>query len=77
MTYLDGCGEKVFMNQDAACGEGTPRPCLCGASTQNSFASLIETFGSRDGSLKPKPELALSVAPEPLGICTSAPGRGR
>ncbi len=44
MTYLGGCGSKVFLNHAAQCGETMPRDCQCGA-TQNSFLKLLRTVG--------------------------------
>lgn len=43
-----GCGVKTFTDIDAQCGETTPRPCLNGASTQNSAAALAVTPGLGD-----------------------------
>lgn len=45
MTYLEGCGAKVFLNRSAVCGENAARDCQCGA-TQNSFLKLQRTVGS-------------------------------
>lgn len=48
MTYLEGCGRKDFAASLAPCGEFTPRPtgCLCGGSTQDSYALLSERAGT-------------------------------
>jgi len=46
MTYLTGCGEKTFRDQDAPCGEDEARPCTCGGSTQNSYAYLAGHFNA-------------------------------
>jgi hypothetical protein len=48
MTYLEGCGRKDFAAFLAPCGEFTPRPtgCLCGGSTQDSYALLSERAGT-------------------------------
>jgi len=50
MTYLDGCGEKAFRDQDAPCGEYEERPCVCGGDTQNSYALIADTFNSTSTS---------------------------
>ncbi len=47
MTYLSGCGHKVFVDQDAPCGEKAQRPCEGGAATQNSFKRLLAVLGAR------------------------------
>ena len=45
MTYRTDCGgEKFFRNAQATCGEGTARPCKCGAN-QNAHLTLLNTFG--------------------------------
>jgi hypothetical protein len=44
MSYLSGCGEKSFTDQDLMCGEGEERPCPCGQ-TQNSDAHLRAVLG--------------------------------
>jgi hypothetical protein len=70
MGYLEGCGDKVFQNRTAACGEFAERPCICGAQTQNAFEILVDAFGSRDGRLKPLPQQAYSQEVEPVAMCT-------
>ena len=51
MTYLQLGSLKRFQNNDASCGEDTPRNCRptvsggCGGSKQNSFKYMINTFG--------------------------------
>ena len=45
MTYLDGCGQAAFQDEDASCGEWNPRPCWCGGETQNSHERLLELVG--------------------------------
>jgi hypothetical protein len=69
MSYLSGCGEKVFQHRTAECGEFGPRPCLCGSVTQNSFEILVDAVGSRDGRLRPLPRQAQGDAPEPVARC--------
>jgi hypothetical protein len=55
MTYLSGCGQKCFRDQDAECGEQNPRDCSCGGSTQNSYRRISDLFGPRTS----EPELAI------------------
>jgi MYXO-CTERM domain-containing protein len=47
MTYLTDCGvaKNQFQDENADCGEDTPRGCYCGGSTQNSFRRLMDHFG--------------------------------
>ncbi len=45
MTLLSGCGSKRFVDQDMPCGEFETRFCFCGASTENSFRTLLGLFG--------------------------------
>lgn len=45
MTYRVDCGgQRFFRNQNATCGENSPRPCRCGA-FQNSHQKLRTVFG--------------------------------
>ena len=46
MTYLSGCGTKVFQPKDALCGEYSPRQCMCGGATQNSVVLLTGKLGA-------------------------------
>ncbi len=53
MTYLNGCGEKNFVDANLSCAavpSGTtgwePAACSCGGSTQNAFATLVSIFGN-------------------------------
>jgi len=47
MTYLDsGPSRKIFQNASGPCGEFNARSCQCGGSSMNSFAGILETFGS-------------------------------
>lgn len=47
MTYLTDCApDKSFRNTEADCGEFEPRQCMCGGTTQNSYASILATFGN-------------------------------
>ncbi len=62
MTYLTGCGDKIFVNRTVACGEfDGPRRCKCGA-TQNSFVKLTSEIGS---GTAPQPPNAAIVVPDP------------
>jgi hypothetical protein len=51
MTYLTGCGNKLFQDKTVACGEYAPRQCLCrnpqtgSASSQNSFEFMLGRLG--------------------------------
>lgn len=46
MTYLTSCGlDKIFQDNDSRCGEYSPRDCLCGTQTQNSFQRIKAQFG--------------------------------
>ena len=47
MTYLTGCGNKSFVDQDAPCGESKKRACEGGAKTQNSYQRLISVLGAK------------------------------
>lgn len=47
MTYLTGCGNKSFVDQDAPCGEAKKRACEGGAKTQNSYRRLIDVLGAK------------------------------
>jgi hypothetical protein len=68
MTTQHGLDDREFTDEDAGCGELTPRPCgmngtTCRAS-QNSYALLTSRLG-------------LASAPaEELGGCAASPGRG-
>jgi len=47
MTYLSGCGHKVFVDKDAPCGEKATRECEGGLATQNSYRRLLAVLGLR------------------------------
>lgn len=49
MTYLAGCLPKKFAAAASECGEGTPRPCCGGPSTQVSSAIVRAAVGDRPG----------------------------
>jgi hypothetical protein len=53
MTYLQLGSSKRFQNNDANCGEDTPRTCRCGGPKQNSFHYMIEQFGLTPGFPEP------------------------
>jgi MYXO-CTERM domain-containing protein len=47
MTYLQsGPSRKKFINESGRCGEFSARNCQCGGSNMNSFADIMDTFGS-------------------------------
>jgi hypothetical protein len=48
MSYLWGCGEKHWQDQDAPCGENEERECGTGEATQNSYQILANNVGLRD-----------------------------
>ncbi len=58
LTYLDGCGDKSFRDEDAQCGERSPRACLCGGATQNSYRMLLGALGAHPDGEPP----AVSIA---------------
>jgi hypothetical protein len=56
MSYLWGCGDKRFRDEDAHCGESEPRGCGDGEVTQNSYRKLARAVGLRDGrAVEPSP----------------------
>lgn len=62
MTYLTGCGVKVFLNRTVACGEfDAPRSCKC-SERQSSHRKLYDVLGP--GTPPPPPMISvLSPAP--------------
>jgi hypothetical protein len=58
MTYIPGCGQKFFMNENLPCGEDEVRACRCGGS-QNSHARLLDMF---DWNSTPLPVPTVSIA---------------
>jgi hypothetical protein len=70
MTYLTGCGEKVFVHEDAACGEFSARQCFCGGATQNSVQTLLNAFGSHDGSVQALDRDPMGELAGPAAYCT-------
>lgn len=63
MSYLWGCGEKRFRDEDAYCGEGEPRSCGDGTVAQNSWRHLAALVGLRDGGTPPDDDAAVADAP--------------
>jgi len=57
MTYLVGCGQKRFVDQDVPCGELDPRACYCGAETQNSHQYLMDVLGPARADAPPSVEI--------------------
>ncbi len=63
MTYLNPPIKKPgFQDDNADCGEDTPRECYCGGTKQNSFQYLMDTFGPAN------------LTPATLAITTPADG---
>ena len=60
MTYLGGCGDKSFRDVNAECGEDEPRECMCGGTTQNSYARIAGEFNTEP----PTPPSVSIVQPE-------------
>jgi|GEM_PF-889422 len=66
MTYLPACGKHYFRRMDAHCGEHDPRPCRCGDAFQNSYLTLLDTFGPRGQRLNLPPSVRI-ISPEKDG----------
>ncbi len=47
MSYRQGCGAKVFVQEEMACGEKSTRLCEDGTQGQNSGARLLNLLGAR------------------------------
>jgi len=70
MTYLPGSLPKAFLDEEATCGESTPRTCQCGgASTQNSYQHLL--------ALLPEPGSSATAAALALGALARRRSRYR
>jgi len=55
--YLDRCGARTFVDDNAYCGETRARRCGAGGRTQNSYRRLGELVGFRTGrQSEPEPE---------------------
>jgi hypothetical protein len=39
-SYLNGCGNRKYLDADVKCGEYAARDCRCGGTTQNSFKAM-------------------------------------
>ncbi len=48
MTYMPGCGPKLLPARDVPCGEFSQEPCLCGGSSENSYARIRTVYGASD-----------------------------
>jgi hypothetical protein len=46
MTFLEGCGDKSFVDMDVPCGEVEQRACACGGATQNSYQTIAGIAGA-------------------------------
>ena len=60
MTYLEGCGEKNFVDGDFPCGEYSPRACDCGNATQNTYQHILGMFGPAAADLE-APTVSISA----------------
>lgn len=60
--YLDQCGARTFMDQDAPCGEDEERACGADGETQNSYRRLAALVGLRPAAA---PDVAPDVTPAP------------
>ena len=56
MTYLGGCGEKTFQDQEVMCGTGSRGRCRCRGGKQNTVQAMYSLLGARSGEPRPKPE---------------------
>ena len=64
--YLDQCGARTFMDQEAPCGEDEERACGDGAATQSSYRRLAALVGFRDAPVvAPEPEVAPAPTVDP------------
>lgn len=68
MTYLVGCGDKLFRNEYGPCGEFEVAECRCGGTAQNSVQALLSRVGARGEQSFPDvrlrwPATADAVAP--------------
>lgn len=45
-TLLATCGDKTFLDEDVACGAFEAETCACGGETQNSYQTILSTFGA-------------------------------
>jgi len=68
MTYLNGCGDKFYQDNNAPCGEYSARSCSCGGSTQNSYQRIKAIFGA---STPTPPVVAIT---EPVNNANVEPG---
>ncbi len=67
MTYVQGCGEKEFQHEDAPCGEGSARACICGRPSQSSVAILRDHLGDARSDLVPPTVQLLDPVVAPSG----------
>jgi len=79
MTYLTGCGVKVFLNRSVPCGEfDSARECKCGA-TQSSFLHLYDVLGP--GTPPAAPPIAIrsplpgAMVPSTFSVFVALDGR--
>jgi hypothetical protein len=71
MTYLRSNSHKTFQDQDAECGEYSPRRCFCNRARQNSVQLLLQTLGASNGAPPAPP--ATQPPPTPPAGDTAAP----
>ncbi len=71
MTYLTGCGNKMFRDQDVSCGEYSARSCQCGGSSQNSYQMLLTLLGAPTQGDTTPPQIAIT---QPSNGATVAQG---
>jgi hypothetical protein len=72
MSYLWGCGEKTWQDEEAPCGENEERTCGNGEEAQNSYQLLAANVGLRDHVVEE--EEPAPVAPTAPTISIDDPG---
>ena len=60
-SVLGGCGRKTFQDKAVACGEDSPRRCMCGDATQNAAKLLEKKLGGKHA-----PAPGTDAGPKPL-----------
>jgi hypothetical protein len=56
MTYLSGCGQKVFQDSSEWCGTGRAVQCQCRGGRQNTVQALLSLVGPASGDPPPSPD---------------------
>ncbi len=72
MTYLSGCGDKIYRDYNAQCGEYSARQCECNRATQNSVQVMLSKLGANTGMPPPPPP----NDPVPPQISITSPTNG-